>query len=157
MTYDELLRCADEFGLTAKEKDLHVHDGLIMNDRVAIRRNLETMKKKACVLAEELGHYCTSSGNILDQTSVGNQKQEARARMWAYDKMIGLDGIVECWREGLHTVYEMAEHCGVDEEFMAAALEAYRGRYGMGVWHGDHYVYFEPCLGVMRVIGSEER
>lgn len=55
--------------------------GLYYNGTIGIDKNIETDKEKACVLAEELGHYHTSSGNILDQGDVFNRKQELRARM----------------------------------------------------------------------------
>ena len=38
--------------------------------------------EKASVLAEELGHYYTTVGNILDQEDAGNRKQEHKARTW---------------------------------------------------------------------------
>ena len=148
MTYDDLLEISDGAGLITKEKDLMMHDGLICDNRIAIRETIETDKKKACVLAEELGHYYTSVGNIMDQTKDDNRRQEYRARCWAYDKLIGLDGILSCWKAQLHSIHEMAEHCDVDEEFMVDALESYRMRYGTCVEYRGYIIYFEPCLGV---------
>ena len=56
--------------------------------------------KKACVAAEELGHHLTSTGNILDQSDVGSRKQELRARLHAYNNMIGLIGIITAYEHG---------------------------------------------------------
>lgn len=64
--------------------------GLYCDGVVAIRENIDTTAEKACVLAEELGHHYTSAGNILDQNQTENIKQERKARMWAYNKQIGL-------------------------------------------------------------------
>ena len=75
MTYEELLEAADDLGLIAKEKDLQAHDGLIRGRRVAIRRSIPSQCRKACVLAEELGHYFTSAGDIMDPTNAGSRKQ----------------------------------------------------------------------------------
>lgn len=55
---------------------------------------------KKCVLAEELGHYHTTVGDILDLSTASNQKQEYRARLWTYDKMIGLSGIISAYKTG---------------------------------------------------------
>ena len=44
----------------------------------------------ADTLAEELGHHYTTVGDILDQTNVSNRKQERLARVWAYNRRIGL-------------------------------------------------------------------
>ncbi len=64
MNYEQLLTAADQEGLPVKEQPLTEHDGLICGRRVAIRRKIATQKEKSCVLAEELGHYYTSSGDI---------------------------------------------------------------------------------------------
>ncbi len=62
-----LLTAADQEGLLVKEQPLTEHDGLIRGSHIAIRKDIETQAEKSCVLAEEIGHYRTSSGNILDQ------------------------------------------------------------------------------------------
>lgn len=148
MTYEQLLAHSDEAGLVVKEKPLKYNDGRIKGNRIAIRQNIETQKEKACVLAEELGHHYTSSGNILDQTKVENVKQEQRARMWAYNKQIGLYGIIDAYKRGCRNIHEMADHLDVTEEFLRDALEAYRLKYGQCVNIDNYTVYFEPYLMV---------
>ena len=81
MNYEQLLTAADQEGLLVKEQTLTGHDGLIRGRRIAIRKNIETQAEKSCVLAEEIGHYRTSSGNILDQSKAESRKQEYRARL----------------------------------------------------------------------------
>lgn len=73
MTYEELLIEADNLGLIVKEKKLLSSTGRIKGNRIAIHRNL-TQAEKSGILAEELGHYYTGCGNILDQASVSNRK-----------------------------------------------------------------------------------
>lgn len=148
MTYEQLLAHSDEAGLVVREKPLKYNDGRIKGNRIAIRQNIETQKEKACVLAEELGHHYTSSGNILDQTKVENVKQEQRARMWAYNKQIGLSGIIDAYKRGCRNIHEMADHLDVTEEFLRDALEAYRLKYGQCVNIDNYTVYFEPYLMV---------
>lgn len=82
MKYEQLLTAADQEGLLVKEQPLIEHDGLIRGNRIAIRKDIETQAEKSCVLAEEIGHYHTSSGNILDQNKVESRKQEYRARLY---------------------------------------------------------------------------
>lgn len=94
MTYEQLLTVADQKGLAVKEHPLTDHDGLLKGKRIAIRKDIETQAEKSCVLAEELGHHYTSSGDILDQTDVMNQKQEYRARLYGYNLKIGLTGLI---------------------------------------------------------------
>ena len=72
-------------------------------------------------LAEELGHYHTTVGDIIDQSSDANRKQELRARLWSYNKLIGLHGIISCHKAHYTTSYEMADYLGVTEEFLHEA------------------------------------
>lgn len=94
MNYEELLTTADNCGLIVKEKPLRAYDGRINRNRVAIRKDIPTETEKACVFAEDLGHYYTTAGNILTQESTNDKKQERIARLWAYNKLIGLRGII---------------------------------------------------------------
>ena len=96
MTYEELLIEADNNNLTVKEKPLPVSKGRLKGNRIAIRKDM-TETEKTCVLAEELGHHYTATGNILDQSTVGNRKQEMRGRIVAYNKLVGLRGIVDAY------------------------------------------------------------
>lgn len=146
MDYEALLDEAHQKGLIVKEKPLKYNNGRIKGNRIAIRQNIETQKEKACILAEELGHHFTTSGNILDQTKIENVKQEQRARIWAYNKQIGLHGIINACKRGCRNIHEMADYLDVTEEFLRDALEAYRLKYGHYVNVDNYTVYFEPNL-----------
>lgn len=122
--------------------------GLYSDNVIGINKNIKTEKEKACVLAEELGHYHTSSGDIIDLSDVRNQKQELRARSWAYDKQIGLIGIVNAHKHGCQNLYEMAEYLDVTEEFLRDALRRYREKHGSQAVVGEYVVFFEPHLAV---------
>lgn len=56
--------------------------GLYSDGIIAISSSISTTAEKTCVLAEELGHYHTSCGDIIDTSSIENRKQEVRARRW---------------------------------------------------------------------------
>ena len=152
MNYEELLIEADNSGLTVKELPLRSNDGRIKGKRIAIRQDIPTLAQKADVLAEELGHHYTSSGDILDQTNVSNRKQELRARLWAYNKQIGLSGIIHGYRSRCQNRHEFAECLGVTEEFLQEALDCYRAKYGLYVELDDYVIIFEPALAVMEKI-----
>ena len=150
MNYEELLDTADQLDLAVKEQPLTVHDGLIRGRRIAIRKSIETQAEKSCVLAEELGHYFTSFGNILNMDEIQNRKQELRARLSGYDMQIGLIGIIECYKHHCRSIYEMAEYLQVTEEYLQEALECYSRKYVENLVTIDNYaIRFVPSLQVM--------
>jgi len=150
LNYEELLIEADKNGLITKEKNLKANDGRIKGNLIAIKKNMSELKK-ACVLAEELGHYYTSTGNIMDLIDTKNRKQEYRARIWAYDKQIGLQGIVKSFNARCISINDMAEYLNVTEDFLIEALECYRHKYGMATKLDNYVIGFEPTLYVMEL------
>lgn len=69
-------------------------------------------------MAEEIGHDKTSVGNILDQSDLNNAKQEQKARVWAYNKLLSVDKVIEAASKGYTTTWDMSEYLDVDEEFL---------------------------------------
>lgn len=151
----------EELHQEAKDKNVNVIDyhfksdrikGLYCNGTIALKDNIETTKEKGCVLAEELGHYYTTVGNILDQSKAKNRKQELHARAWAYNKMVGLMGIVKSYEHGCRSMNETAEFLNVTEEFLSEALKYYRSKYGVFTNVDNYIIFFEPSLGVGKLI-----
>lgn len=151
LTYEVLLNAADQAGLTVKEKPLSESDGLIKGNRIAIRKDIPTQAEKSCVLAEELGHYFTSAGNILDQTDIVNRKQEYRARLYGYNLQIGLRGIISAHTAGCRNLYEMADYLDITEEYLKEALDCYQSKYGEYVKVDNYMIYFIPSLAVLEI------
>lgn len=148
MTYDELLIEADNAGLIVKEAPLESSLGRCKGKRIAIRQDISTLAKKADVLAEEMGHYHTTVGRIIEGDTVNARKQERSARLWGYNKRIGLIGIINAYNAHCSNAFEMAEHLGVSEESLLEALEYYRQIYGRGEMVDNYFVQFEPNLQV---------
>ena len=151
-TYEALLDEASDIGLTVKEKPLKYNNGRIKGSRIAIRQDITTTTEKSCVLAEELGHHYTSVGNILDMTSAVNRKQERQARFWAYNKQIGLLGLVRAFEHGCQNRFEIAEYLEVTEEFLEECIECYRNKYGICKQVDNYAVYFIPHLTIIKFI-----
>lgn len=125
--------------------------GLYCDGVIAIREDM-TIPEKTCALAEELGHHETSVGNILDMASAANRKQERQARLWAYNKQIGLIGLVRAFEHGCQNRFEIAEYLEVTEEFLEECIECYRNKYGICKRVDNYVVYFIPQLSVMKLI-----
>lgn len=151
LTYEDLLKQADELGLTVKDKPLLANKGRIKKNRIAIKKDLPDIEK-TCVLAEELGHYHTTVGDIIEQKSVSDVKQEQYARLWAYDKLIGLHGIIRAYKHDCCSLHDMADFLEVTEEFLSDALERYRSKYGCYTVFDTYIIYFEPSLGVLEMV-----
>ena len=147
-----LLKESDSHNLIVKEKPLQYNDGRIKGNRIAIRKSIDTSREKACVLAEELGHYHTTVGDILDQSITENRKQEQRARAWAYNKLVNLQGIINAYEAGCQNLYEASELLDVTEEFLLEALEFYKNKYGISVEIDNYVIFFEPYLGVLKMV-----
>ena len=155
MNYEQLLTAADQEGLLVKEQPLTGHDGLIRGSRIAIRKDIKTQVEKSCVLAEEIGHYRTSFGNILDQSKVESRKQEYRARLYGYNLKIGLAGLIRAYEARCRDRYEMAEYLDVTEEYLEEAIDCYKSKYGLYASVDNYIIYFEP-FAVMHMITSAE-
>lgn len=150
-TYEDLLIEADKNGLITKEKCLPISKGRIKGDRIAINRDMPETEKK-CVMAEELGHYYTGTGDILDQSSVSNRKQELRGRVYAYDRLVGLSGIIDAYKNNCKSLYESAKHLDVTEEFLRESLAYYKGKYGPRVNIDNYTIFFEPYIAIFEMI-----
>lgn len=149
MKYNTLLEEANAEGLSIKERPFKTYDGRIKGKNIYLRKDMNTMEK-ACVLAEELGHYYTTVGNILDMSVVSNRKQERQARLWAYNKQIGLTGLIRAYEAGCTNRYETAEYLEVTEEFLEECIQCYLDKYGEYKIVDNYTIYFIPHLAVFK-------
>jgi len=152
MEYEKLLMESDETGISVKEKSFDSSSrGLINGRKIAINKKIHTAVEKSCVLAEELGHYHTSVGDIIDLTDTVNSRQEYRARLWAYDKQIGLIGIINAYENHCGNFHDMAEYLNVTESFLVEALECYKNKYGNCKKIDNYLICFEPYFCVVEL------
>ncbi len=152
MTYEEMQILHDDLNIVEMDlSEVSGLKGLYVNGHIAINAKMSDIEK-ACVLAEELGHHYTSVGNILDMASAANRKQERQARLWAYNKQIGLIGLVRAFEHGCQNRFEIAEYLEVTEEFLEECIECYRNKYGICKRVDNYVVYFIPQLSVMKLI-----
>lgn len=150
--YENLLMEADDLGLITKEKPLSASDGRIAGNKIAIRQDIETTAEKACVLAEELGHYHTSVGDIIDLNSVRNRKQERQARLWSYNRQIGLCGLIRAYERGCENRHEIAKFLNVTEAVLQECVDCYRDKYGIGTTVDNYYIMFIPNLQILKLL-----
>ena len=140
--YEQLVQYAGTIGLTVIEKDFKSNaKGLCKGKKIGIRKNMSDTEK-ACVLAEEIGHYYTTVGNILDQTNTNHRKQELIARKWAVNKMLDITDLFHAAAAGCDTFFEIAEYLGVTEEFLTEALAFFKRKYGYSFTYENKTIIF---------------
>lgn len=153
--YETLLENASDAGVIVDETSHFCGTkikGLYLDKHIAISKDISTDTEKACILAEELGHHYTATGNILDQSTVENRKQEMRGRIVAYNKLVGLRGIVDAYLHHCQSISESAEYLEVTEEFLIDSLNYYRNKYGVYTKLDNYVIFFQPNLVVMELI-----
>lgn len=119
--YEELMARYDNLHIEERPME---NDGLYADDCIWVNGNMPECRRY-CVLAEEIGHYETSVGDILDQTDVSNRRQERAARKWAYEKILPIENILFAAQDGHTEIWDMAEYLEVDETFLKDALKHY--------------------------------
>lgn len=143
MKYDELIEECRKLGLEVYEREQKI-SGLYQDGIIGISSRLKTSADKLCVLAEELGHYHTSTGDILDQSKTINRKQERQARKWGYEKLLPLEKLISAFQNGCTNKHEIAEFSGITEDFLDASLRLYKEQYGVQKKHECYLIFFDP-------------
>jgi Zn-dependent peptidase ImmA (M78 family) len=151
MTYEKLLSEAYYNSIEVYEKEMKpTVKGLYSDKIIWVNKYISSSIEKRCILAEELGHYHTSYGVILDQTKLQNRKQEKRARNWAYECLIPLNKIVQAHKHCVKNRHELADYLDVTEAFLEEALKRYKEKYGLFKSIDGFTICFEP-LGVIEM------
>ncbi len=128
--YNYLLEIAEENNISICEKHFKSNaKGLCKGNKIGVSKELSCIEK-TCVLAEELGHYFTTVGNILDQSDTNNRKQERTARIWGYDRLINIEDLIQPIIEGCSNTFEVAEFLEVTEECLLEAIQSFKVRHG---------------------------
>lgn len=121
------------------------------HDVILLNKCLTNDIERRCILAEELGHYKTTYGDITDQGDIMNKKKEKLARRWGYEKLIGIVDLINAYEHGVRNRYELAEYLEVTETFLDGVINNLKLRYGLYYAIDNYVVYFEP-LAVLKMI-----
>ena len=152
MTYEDLQQECLNHGILVMDKVFQSSaKGLMKGNRIGISKNIPTIKEKKCILLEEIGHYKLTVGNILDQSVVENRKQERKARIYAYNNLIGLDGIIRAFEANCSSKYEMADYLDVTEDFLNNALKYYEEKYAPYIKQNNYIISFKNGLNILKL------
>lgn len=120
-------------GMPDKLPGFIIDNCIYLNDRHTWIEQHET-------LAEEIGHYATSSGNIVDYSTVESRKQERRARDYGYQLTVTLDDLIWCYEHHLDTIDDVSAYLEVTPAYFWQAIDCYQRKLGaLFKYHG--YVF----------------
>lgn len=143
--YENLLSIAHSHGIRIIESDLGVDKpfGKCIGNLIIINNRVNEYER-FCVLAEELGHFNLTVGNITNQSNFNNRKQESIARRWSYEKLISPEDIIAAILSGVDNIYDLAEKFNVTESFLLESIKHYKRKYGIYYVGQTHLLMFEP-------------
>lgn len=122
-------------------------NGLYQDGVIAINKKLNTTKEKICILAEEEGHHEKTYGNIQRLDNIENVKQEYKARLYAYEKLINLDTLALYLSNGITNKYDLADALNVTDMFFEEALLTFKNKYGDKIINTKYgSIIFEPNI-----------
>ena len=151
--YEELLQEACDEGIYVEEKYKFASErlkGLYGDKVIALSKDLGTDAERASIVAEELGHYYTTTGDITDQSNAANRKQEHRARAWVYEELISPQDLIDAFEAGCRSRQEVAEKLEITEQLLTDALAYYKAKYGQYVRCRQYTIIFEPAIGIIK-------
>lgn len=141
---EKLMECVPELKVTYDAYMPKGLSGLYHKDH--IRLNPEnSYEKNVGILAEEIGHYLTSNGDITDYSDTNNMKQELVARREALKMLLPLDKLIECYENGIWgNVHEVCEYLEIDTQFFEYAIADYKKQFNMHIDYKGYRIVFEP-------------
>ena len=98
--------------------------GLNIDDHIYLNPHQKSHELNSTI-AEEIGHYLTSVGNITRQETNEERKQERKARDVGATLVVTPDNIIECFEEGCQSIQQCAEFLEVTEETFMDAIKYY--------------------------------
>lgn len=150
--YERLLIKAEKEGVEVLEIDLGTNKkcGKCINNIIVINKNISNIEKHE-LLAEELGHYYKTSGDITDQSKIENRKEELIARRNGRKLILEPLDLVYAFRCGCNNSYEMADFFEITEKELIEIVEDFGKQYGLGKKFDKYYITFQPKLGFYKI------
>ncbi|EBF5125594.1 ImmA/IrrE family metallo-endopeptidase [Listeria monocytogenes] len=124
------------------------HKGLYYNKHIFVNPNQSDVEMR-CTLAEEVGHHHLTVGNIVNQETINDRKQEKLARNWGYESLVPLRKIIDAYYEGYTEYYEVAEFLEVTEDFLKHSIEYYKNKYGNTVECNGYVIIFRSSIQII--------
>ena len=118
--------------------------GLYFDNIIVLHKRIDTQSEKNCILAEELGHYFTSNGIQLNQSSNETIKQEYQALRWATKQMLDPIRLIDAFKAGVNSRWELSQFLDVTETFIENALIHFKKLHGDSLAINEYIIHFDP-------------
>lgn len=116
----------------------------LYNDEIIYLNPSQSPEELTGTIAEEIGHYLTTVGNIIDQDTNLKRKQERLARDIGATLVVSPSDIIDCFEEGCKTVIDCAVHLEVSEETFKDAVKYYARRFTGVKTENNYTLLFQP-------------
>lgn len=123
--------------------------GLYLDNSILIDQHRSNYEKH-CILAEEIGHYETTYGDISDTSTIQNWKLELKARRWGYEKVVSLEKLIECHELNYRLIDEVCSHLEVTEKYLQSSIKHYHTRFGVSAHYKGYEIFFDPLFLIKR-------
>ncbi|GCF92465.1 toxin [Enterococcus florum] len=117
--------------------------GWIFNKTVYLNPR-QSYEEKCGTIAEEIGHYLTSVGDIIHQDTNEKRQQEQKARDVGYTLAVTPQDLINCYHERFDNVWECAEFLGVTKDTLENAVKTYSKKYEFGLKFKNYKIDFRP-------------
>lgn len=129
------------------KRDMHnKHGAFIIDTDIYINKN-NSYEQIIGNVAEELGHYETSVGDLSVLDTIEKQQQERRARQWGYRYLVPLDDLIVCYKLGLREYWEVAEFLEIPPAYLWETINYYRDTKGL-------VFYYKECQFIFGMSNS---
>lgn len=126
-----------------------VMKGLIEGKTIYLNPN-QTYIERPCTIAEEIGHYLTTVGDITAQDTLEKRKQERKARDVGAAMLVTPFSIIDCYENGCNSVLQCADFLQITVQTFTDAVKWYARKWD-GIWTSNGYCIFFMASGSVRV------
>ena len=117
------------------------HGAFIIDTDIYINKN-NSYENIIGHIAEELGHYETSVGDLSILDTIEKKQQEKRARQYGYRYLVSLDELITCYKLGLTEYWEIAEFLEITPKYLWSSINYYKDAHGLIFDHkGCRFVF----------------
>ena len=110
------------FKMSKKAKIIDYNGISILMDYSKIHTNVE----EKCCLAEEIAHYYTDCYYTLNSDQTFIDKQEYRANKWKCLVCVPLKSILDCFKNGITNLFDIAQELSVEPNMVEFAYNYYK-------------------------------